>query len=179
MANGALVVTQVPPDGVPTNLNAAHTFHVPVHGGSPTGADDHDDDFFVPRVESIIPKDTLVHSGSHCHFVLWDQESSQILGVSTAQMRCTMIEARINDPLEFPLALGTLLGMEITFKVKWQPHWNSFSIAMILQDEAIINQLNSPWEQEKIKENADEANSDVVEDWEVVTVLLSVMSFCH
>ncbi|KAI5418770.1 hypothetical protein KIW84_043119 [Lathyrus oleraceus] len=90
-----------------------------------------------------------------------------------------LIGAGINDLL---LVFDTLLGVEIEFKIKWQSHWTSCSVVMILQDEAVINQLKSPWEQEKvtsqlamtpqllqIKESVDEAKSDVVEYWEVVT----------
>lgn len=34
-------------------MDASHTFHVPVHGGSQDGVDDHDGDIFVPRNELL------------------------------------------------------------------------------------------------------------------------------
>ncbi|KAI5442996.1 hypothetical protein KIW84_011874 [Lathyrus oleraceus] len=51
--NSLPVVTQVPLEGVPINLNAAKVFHVPAHGGSQADVDDHHSAFFVPIVESM------------------------------------------------------------------------------------------------------------------------------
>lgn len=53
MGNGVPIVTQAHAEGMPTNLNVAHTYHVPIHGGSQAGTEDHDGDFFVPRNESV------------------------------------------------------------------------------------------------------------------------------
>ncbi|XP_058762850.1 protein MAIN-LIKE 2-like [Vicia villosa] len=63
----------------------------------------------------------VVHSGTRCKFFLWDQEWEQLLGLSAAQLRSTMSEDEVTDPLEFPLALDKLLGSKIAFKVKWHP----------------------------------------------------------
>lgn len=53
MGNKVPVVTHAHIEGVPTNVNAAHTVHIPVHGGSHVGAYDHDGDFFVPINECL------------------------------------------------------------------------------------------------------------------------------
>ncbi|XP_050919589.1 uncharacterized protein LOC127137147 [Lathyrus oleraceus] len=53
MGNGVPIVTQAHAEGMPTNLNVAHTYHVPIHRGSQAGTEDHDGLFFVPRNESV------------------------------------------------------------------------------------------------------------------------------
>ncbi|KAI5428021.1 hypothetical protein KIW84_033146 [Lathyrus oleraceus] len=53
MGNGVLIVTQAHAKGMSTNLNAAHTYHVHVHGGSQAGTEDHEGEFFMPRNESM------------------------------------------------------------------------------------------------------------------------------
>lgn len=53
MGNRVPVVTHAHAEGIHTNLNAAHPFHVPVHGGSQVGTYDHDGYFFMPRNESL------------------------------------------------------------------------------------------------------------------------------
>ncbi|KAI5436872.1 hypothetical protein KIW84_023118 [Lathyrus oleraceus] len=53
MGNGVPIVTQPHVEGMPTNLNASHTYHVPIHGGSQAGTEDHNGDFFMPRNESV------------------------------------------------------------------------------------------------------------------------------
>ncbi|XP_058757343.1 uncharacterized protein LOC131630581 [Vicia villosa] len=127
----------------------------------------------------------VVHGSTKCNFVLWDKESEQLLDMSAANMRTMMIEKGKNDPLEFLLALGKMLSLEIAFKVKWQPNWNNCSVVMLLRDKAIINQLKAPWPSEispilqpidapalQIKESFDEATA--VDDCNVITVLILV-----
>lgn len=53
VGNGGPVVTQVPLEGGPTNMNVSYTFHVFVHGGSQGDWEDHHDDFFIPRDKSL------------------------------------------------------------------------------------------------------------------------------
>ncbi|KAL5054976.1 hypothetical protein RYX36_035658, partial [Vicia faba] len=52
----------------------------------------------------------------------------------------------IDDLLEFPLALDHLMNLEMTFKVKWKPRWNNFSVVRILKYEPFIRQLKAPWD---------------------------------
>ncbi|KAL5096020.1 hypothetical protein RYX36_000347 [Vicia faba] len=54
-------------------------------------------------------------------------------------------EVRIDDPLEFPLALDHLLNLEMAFKVKWKPRWNDCSVVRILRDDPFIMKLKAPW----------------------------------
>lgn len=51
--NGTLVVIYPPPEGGPVHQNAAHTFSIPVHVGAHTEIDDHQDAFFIPKVDSV------------------------------------------------------------------------------------------------------------------------------
>ncbi|XP_058787891.1 uncharacterized protein LOC131662193 [Vicia villosa] len=124
----------------------------------------------------------VVHGRTKCNFVLWDKESEQLLDMSAAHMRTTMIEKGVNDPLKFPLALDKMLGLEIAFKVKWQPDWKNFSVVMLLRDEGVINQLKAPWPSEissisepinapalQINESVDERG--VVDECDVITDL--------
>ncbi|KAL5063060.1 hypothetical protein RYX36_024797 [Vicia faba] len=58
--------------------------------------------------------------------------------------RLTVMLARIDDPLEFPLALDQLLNLEMEFKMKWQPRWNNCSVGRIFRDESFIR-LRRVW----------------------------------
>ncbi|KAL5073495.1 hypothetical protein RYX36_012479, partial [Vicia faba] len=58
------------------------------------------------------------HGGSSCNFVFWNRECELMLGLSVVQLRHTIIKARIDDPLEFPLALDQLMNLEMAFKIK-------------------------------------------------------------
>ncbi|CAI8607040.1 unnamed protein product [Vicia faba] len=42
-----------------------------------------------------------------------DREAAEVLETSAAQLRATMIQARITYPLEFPLALDPMLGKKL------------------------------------------------------------------
>ncbi|KAI5430338.1 hypothetical protein KIW84_034790 [Lathyrus oleraceus] len=53
IGNGILIVTQAHAEGMSTNPNAAHTYHVPIHCGSQASTEDQDGDFFVPKNESV------------------------------------------------------------------------------------------------------------------------------
>ncbi|CAI8600737.1 unnamed protein product [Vicia faba] len=79
----------------------------------------------------------VFHGGSSCNFVFWNRECELLLGLSTAQLRLTMIK---------------LLNLEMAFKVKWQSRWNNCSIVSILRDEPFIRQLKAPWDIDEDKE---------------------------
>ncbi|XP_050891993.1 uncharacterized protein LOC127097532 [Lathyrus oleraceus] len=104
MGNGAPIVTDANAEGVPTNLNVTHTFHVPVHGGSQVGTDDHDGDFFMPRNESVY----------------------EPFGPSSTELerRFQMMDERvraIEDPSTFGLEAANMclvLGVKIPYKFK-------------------------------------------------------------
>lgn len=110
----------------------------------------------------------VVQNGAHGNFVFWDHEVSQLLQKSTAQLRATMPEvtdnynffalsyflfilnmawfilcqqAGIIDPLEFPLAPDSMLGLKFAFKVKWQPCWGSSSVVQLLRYKELIKHL--------------------------------------
>ncbi|KAL5079583.1 hypothetical protein RYX36_008004, partial [Vicia faba] len=123
----------------------------------------------------------VVHIGCRCKFVLWDRESEQLLELYAAQMRSSMIESGVTDPLDFPLALEKLLGKEKAFKVKWQSQWDSCLVVSILEDDDVLKQLKESCGTDdvrlidfpltrllQIKESVDEAN--VIDDSEFITV---------
>ncbi|XP_058726383.1 uncharacterized protein LOC131597723 [Vicia villosa] len=140
-----------------------------------------------------------VHKGVPCKFIFWDRECTDLLEISAAQMRDTMIQAGITDPLEFPLALDKMLDLELAFRVKWQPSWDSCSVVMLIKDKPFVQQLKAPWEHtqkvstsqpsvtplteqkvstsqpsvtpltEQIKESVDEAKTDAAEECEILT----------
>ncbi|XP_058750998.1 uncharacterized protein LOC131624017 [Vicia villosa] len=111
----------------------------------------------------------VVHGGAKCKFVLWDRESEQSLEVSAAQMRDSMIEGDITDPLEYPLAVDKLLGKEVAYKLKWQPMWYSCLVISIFEDIDVIKQLKETCGEDgiQIKESVDKAH--VTDDSEVIT----------
>lgn len=53
IGNGIPIANQTHVEQMPNNPNAAHTYHVPIHGGSQAGTEDHDGDFFMPRNELV------------------------------------------------------------------------------------------------------------------------------
>ncbi|XP_058727793.1 uncharacterized protein LOC131599472 [Vicia villosa] len=73
----------------------------------------------------------VVHDDVKTTFVLWDRECLQLLKLTSAQMRSNMLEAGITDPLEFPLVLDDLVGLDMAFKVKWQPSWDNATVVSI------------------------------------------------
>ncbi|XP_058751503.1 uncharacterized protein LOC131624572 [Vicia villosa] len=125
----------------------------------------------------------VVHLGISCKFIFWDRECTDILEISAAQMRDTMIQAGITDPLEFPLALDAMLDLELAFRVKWKPNWDSCSVVMLIKDKPFVKQLKAPWEHtqvstsqpsgtplaEQVKESVDEAKTDAAEECGIVT----------
>ncbi|KAL5071340.1 hypothetical protein RYX36_022227 [Vicia faba] len=58
----------------------------------------------------------VAYARKSCNFVFWNKECELLLGVSAFQLRHTMIQARIHDALEFPLALDHMLNLEMAFK---------------------------------------------------------------
>ncbi|XP_058764091.1 uncharacterized protein LOC131637518 [Vicia villosa] len=60
----------------------------------------------------------VTHGGKSCNFVFWNRECEMLLGLSASQLRNTMIQAGITDPLDFPLALDQLLKLEMAMKIK-------------------------------------------------------------
>ncbi|XP_058773719.1 uncharacterized protein LOC131647920 [Vicia villosa] len=127
----------------------------------------------------------VTHGGQSCNFVFWNRECEMLLGLSASQLRNTMIQAGITDPLDFPLALDQLLKLEMAMKVKWHPRWKNCSVVMIIKNDPIIQQLKEKWGTDEepipiqtvvpdtleIKESVDEAKTDANEDCELVTDL--------
>ncbi|XP_058776139.1 uncharacterized protein LOC131650446 [Vicia villosa] len=60
----------------------------------------------------------VTHGGQSYNFVFWNRECEMLLGLSASQLRNTMIQAGITDPLDFPLALDQLLKLEMAMKIK-------------------------------------------------------------
>ena len=50
---GTAIVTQTPPEGGLVNKNVGPTFNIHVNGGAHPEMDDHRDDFFISKVDSI------------------------------------------------------------------------------------------------------------------------------
>ncbi|XP_058776166.1 uncharacterized protein LOC131650476 [Vicia villosa] len=127
----------------------------------------------------------VTHGGKSCNFVFWNRECEMLLGLSASQLRNTMIQGGITDPLDFPLALDQLLKLEMAMKVKWHPRWKNCSVVMIIKNDPIIQQLKEKWgtdeepipiqtvipETLEIRESVDEAKTDANEDCELVTDL--------
>ncbi|KAI5383969.1 hypothetical protein KIW84_071090 [Lathyrus oleraceus] len=83
VGNGVPVVTHAHAEGVPTNLNVTHTFHVLVHGGSQVGADDRDGDFFMPRNEYMYEPFGPSPTELERRFQMMDERVRAIEGPST------------------------------------------------------------------------------------------------
>ncbi|XP_058762515.1 uncharacterized protein LOC131635893 [Vicia villosa] len=119
-----------------------------------------------------------LYLNTSCKFIFWDRECTEILHVSAAHMRDTMIKAGITDPLEFPLDLDAMLDLNLALRVKWQPSWDSASVIMLVKDVELADQLKDQWGDTKvvssepsitpllpqIKESVDEAKTDAADD---------------
>ncbi|KAI5405218.1 hypothetical protein KIW84_052118 [Lathyrus oleraceus] len=108
----------------------------------------------LPSIKQFIdsiPKELLVNvSGqlnSHSQYYSQNSEISQQTPVQKLLSKAIVFpliditklsEAGIDDLLEFSLAFDVMLGLELDFKVKWQPRWDSCSIVMILRDESFM-----------------------------------------
>ncbi|XP_058783210.1 uncharacterized protein LOC131657876 [Vicia villosa] len=112
-----------------------------------------------------------VHLETSCKLIFWDRECTQILGVSAAQMRDTMIQAGITDPLEFPLKLDAMTGLDLALRVRWQPSWDSCSVIMFVADKPFVKQFGAQWQPTQIKESVDEANTAAADDCDILTDL--------
>ncbi|XP_058784084.1 uncharacterized protein LOC131658852 [Vicia villosa] len=121
----------------------------------------------------------VINDGCHATFVLWDRECTELLEVTAAQMRNTLLEAGVTNPLEYPVALDRLVGLKLGFKVKWQPDWDNGTVVSIYRDEAVMLKLLHSFGQEtapspsreapvikQLDESVDEAIP--IEDWTVV-----------
>ncbi|XP_058751158.1 uncharacterized protein LOC131624214 [Vicia villosa] len=128
-----------------------------------------------------------VHLETSCKLIFWDRECTQILGVSAAQMRDTMIQAGITDPLDFPLKLDAMTGLDLALRVRWQPSWDSCSVIMFVADKPFVKQFGEQWQPTQanhtssepsttklppqIKESIDEANTAAADDCDILTDL--------
>ncbi|CAI8612671.1 unnamed protein product [Vicia faba] len=86
----------------------------------------------------------VIHEGNTTKFVFWDHEAAMLLDTSSTQMRATMIQAGITNPLEFPLALDAMLEKKFAFKVKWDLKWKSSFVVQFIKDEQLIAHLEGP-----------------------------------
>ncbi|CAI8601695.1 unnamed protein product [Vicia faba] len=75
----------------------------------------------------------LKRGGCSSPFVLWDHESAQLLRVFATQLRATMLEVGICDPVEYPLQLYSLLGLTMIFKIKWNCGKYIYPIIVIVE----------------------------------------------
>ncbi|XP_050908876.1 uncharacterized protein LOC127122613 [Lathyrus oleraceus] len=86
MGNGVLIVTQAHAEGIPTNLNATHTYHVPIHRGSQAGTKDHNGDFFMPRNESVYETFRPPHTELERKLKMMDERVRAIEGHTTFRL---------------------------------------------------------------------------------------------
>ncbi|XP_058783248.1 uncharacterized protein LOC131657918 [Vicia villosa] len=130
----------------------------------------------------------VINNGCRATFVLWDRECTELLEVTAAQMRNTLLEAGVTNPLEYPVALDSLVGLKLGFKVKWQPDWDNGTVVSIYRDEAVMLKLLHSFGQEmapspsreapsikQLDESVDEAIP--IEDWTVVAVRICFIYF--
>ncbi|XP_058763554.1 uncharacterized protein LOC131637002 [Vicia villosa] len=121
----------------------------------------------------------VFNAGTKATFVIWDREAFQLLKVTAAQMRTNLIEAGITDPLEFPAALDTLVGMTMVFKVKWQPDWDNGSVMSILEDDIVKRDILRSFGQELpnsqsittpnlTQNNESVAEASQLDDWDII-----------
>ncbi|XP_058778663.1 uncharacterized protein LOC131652733 [Vicia villosa] len=121
----------------------------------------------------------VFNAGTKATFVIWDREAFQLLKVTAAQMRTNLIEAGITDPLEFPAALDTLVGMTMVFKVKWQPDWDNGSVMSILEDDIVKRDILRSFGQELpdsqmittpnlTQNNESVAEASHLDDWDII-----------
>ncbi|KAI5389883.1 hypothetical protein KIW84_075261 [Lathyrus oleraceus] len=100
IGNGVPIANQTHVEGMPNNPNVANTYHVPIHGGSQAGTEDHDRDFFMHRNEFPKKKEgetnaasTSKGKGKAYRTPYYQAQGSQASAVPTPtrlQRKCTM-----------------------------------------------------------------------------------------
>ncbi|GAU37169.1 hypothetical protein TSUD_391580 [Trifolium subterraneum] len=79
--------------------------------------------------------------GHKAEFVFWDRECQQLIGKTAEELKTIMIEAGEFDRHEYPAALDDMMGKELAFKVKAQPHYKLVLVLNYKTEEAIIQYL--------------------------------------
>ncbi|WJX28421.1 hypothetical protein P8452_17141 [Trifolium repens] len=78
------------------------------------------------------------YEGTTAKIVLWDQQCNELLGKTAAELQLIMIEAGVNNPLEYPLCVDTICGRTFALRIKWQPTWGTCSVQSLKEDDTII-----------------------------------------
>ncbi|XP_027927634.1 uncharacterized protein LOC114184525 [Vigna unguiculata] len=103
-------------------------------------------------------------SNNYANFVVWDQECSNIIGLSAADLQKQMIEAGEDDPLCFPDALDVMLGCTFAFKVRTQPRTKCASVIKVSNVSEIVAHVKSLIPPLQIGYGTDKCSMDLVSE---------------
>ncbi|XP_027903577.1 uncharacterized protein LOC114163466 [Vigna unguiculata] len=109
-------------------------------------------------------------SNNYANFVVWDQECSNIIGLSAADLQKQMIEAGEDDPLCFPDALDVMLGCTFAFKVRTQPRTKCASVIKVSNVSEIVAHVKSLIPPLQIGDGTDKRSMDLVSESSSVMV---------
>ncbi|XP_050897288.1 uncharacterized protein LOC127104124 [Lathyrus oleraceus] len=106
IGNGVPIANQTHVEGMPNNPNVANTYHVPIHGGSQAGTEDHDRDFFMHRNESVYepfgpPQNELERKLKMMDERVRAIEGPNTFGLEAADM-CLVLWIKIPDKFKVP-----------------------------------------------------------------------------
>ncbi|XP_027935594.1 uncharacterized protein LOC114190767 [Vigna unguiculata] len=103
----------------------------------------------------------VTDGNSYTNFVMWDQDCTNLIGVSALELMNKMIEVDgEDDPKCFPEDLDALLGCTLAFKVRVQPSNRSSSVMKASTNPETIASIRSKLDPKMIKDNSAEGTSD-------------------
>ncbi|QCD87082.1 hypothetical protein DEO72_LG3g1613 [Vigna unguiculata] len=91
---------------------------------------------------------------------MWDQDCTNLIGVSALELMNKMIEDGEDDPKCFPEDLDALLGCTLAFKVRVQPSNRSSSVMKASTNPETIASIRSKVDPKMIKDCSGEGTSD-------------------
>ncbi|RHN78616.1 putative non-specific serine/threonine protein kinase [Medicago truncatula] len=103
----------------------------------------------------------VLYGDTKATFVFWDRESTQLLGISAAQLRINMIQAGITNRLEYPMLMDSIGGKTMAFKIKWQPKCKTISVVCYRQGDVLAKLVSSKFPEAVIDDLHAESADDV------------------
>ncbi|KAI5396865.1 hypothetical protein KIW84_062916 [Lathyrus oleraceus] len=113
--NGIPIANQTHVEGMPTNPNAAHTYHVLIHGGSQAGTEDHDGYFFMHRNESVYEPFGPPQTELERKLKMMDERVRAIEGPNTFGLEAIEVTPNNYQPLTYAITAAPQ-------QVPCQPH---------------------------------------------------------
>ncbi|WJX12187.1 hypothetical protein P8452_02711 [Trifolium repens] len=74
-------------------------------------------------------------------FVFWDNIFIDLLGVTAGDLQKTMVQAGVDDPLEYSTLLDEMMGITFAFRVKWQKEFVLCSFLECKDSKVLVDKI--------------------------------------